>query len=1127
MEQKPNIDVNLNSRSQMAVTFVLTDMLIDAVRDTKKAKDDTADYAQVADTLEKLREVVWRKKWRNTSHTAAGQEETLIDLPALDDKAKEAAFNEVIARLGGNKASERVLFEAYARMGELYEVGGLTARENIYKKLPAGAPVSGGIQEFLDDQAKSDDLDTVLKKLSYPVFAPVLTMHPTNIQGLEPQRALRKIGNIIHGKTTEDVSIYGKTTEDVSTKIAELKSAISEYQKTPILHNVDGKEDNLSVRDETKNVLNYLGNIYDDVPGIYRGFDNALSKKFTNYKPLELKLNADISSWGSAGDKDGNDNVTAEKTLEAMVRHTKEIVTRYQAEISQIDAMEQTDWPDKFRRAIDGTKSYPSLNELLEKAEKLTDETDNKRKNNEPISEETKAKFNEISKQLQTLRKDLRADQFERDLKTVYNSNPKDNGHKIVDLIRKVSWFGFGFGKIEYRETAEEHVKIFDKLIDGYSDLTPQERVAKLTDYLQNGITPEMQRAVADILKKGADKSLGDERITKDSDAIAYHTLKRMELARDHPDLIKNIVLAECGALDPEKYPEPVKFQMHGEGEHALVEENPNYAKEKREWDQKVSEQGVANILEAQLLQKLVSNEKDGNAILGVVPLFEDPSTITNVGPIMDLAYKNPAYQEHLEVLKGRNNGEEVTQQVQIAHSDNRRRAGSLAGTAFIHEAHKEIRAASEANGIKIQFFEGGSLADPFRNGVRAISAQVNAYGLQDYAKFTFQGRDLQNYFTHPGSIERLFSRHFVHSASRLVVSDGKLTVDHSGERAPNTIMDEIAIEALKRTKEDYAKEDFSKDAMGSLFAALGQGFDREAKAANRGSRAGMRGRSVTAHVGAVIGVAVDKLRTIPFSMMPQQNRLTLSWAGGQKLEKYLMEEINKRIVAIEYGGDTACKKAMSYGEPGVRAKKELGEFNREFGPFKADVEDNAGRIPPKYIKLLYEKSPTFRDAMDKSAFAVARTDMVAVSEGVEQNLAKSGYEKIRDNVTKYLTKTLQPTFESMGNLVYEAITGKALSSVGNQPLKYARYSDDLSGPKKTWAAAQARMTEALGEKTLGKEIDRKNNYQDFIVHAKDRLGDDDSVLAVLLAGGLTASHSRWLVDDPETAKAKEGVGRY
>ena len=42
-----------------------------------------------------------------------------------------------------------------------------------------------------------------------------------------------------------------------------------------------------------------------------------------------LNMNQKFGSWGSAGDKDGNDNVTAEKTLEALIRHCYEIVSRY------------------------------------------------------------------------------------------------------------------------------------------------------------------------------------------------------------------------------------------------------------------------------------------------------------------------------------------------------------------------------------------------------------------------------------------------------------------------------------------------------------------------------------------------------------------------------------------------------------------------------------------------------------------------------------------------------------------------------------------------------------------------------------------------------------------------------
>ena len=58
------------------------------------------------------------------------------------------------------------------------------------------------------------------------------------------------------------------------------------------MHTVNGKEDNLTVRDETKIVINYLSNIYEDSVELFKSFDRVLKKSFKEeYDPLMLTIN--------------------------------------------------------------------------------------------------------------------------------------------------------------------------------------------------------------------------------------------------------------------------------------------------------------------------------------------------------------------------------------------------------------------------------------------------------------------------------------------------------------------------------------------------------------------------------------------------------------------------------------------------------------------------------------------------------------------------------------------------------------------------------------------------------------------------------------------------------------------
>ncbi len=78
----------------------------------------------------------------------------------------------------------------------------------------------------------------------------VLTQHPTNVNSLQSIRDQRRIGLAVEAVAQDRGDIQ------------QVKKAIEEYSRTPILHQKDGSDSNFTVYDETKIVLNSLGNIY-------------------------------------------------------------------------------------------------------------------------------------------------------------------------------------------------------------------------------------------------------------------------------------------------------------------------------------------------------------------------------------------------------------------------------------------------------------------------------------------------------------------------------------------------------------------------------------------------------------------------------------------------------------------------------------------------------------------------------------------------------------------------------------------------------------------------------------------------------------------------------------------------
>jgi hypothetical protein len=523
-----------------------------------------------------------------------------------------------------------------------------------------------------------------------------------------------------------------------------------------------------------------------------------------------------------------------------------------------------------------------------------------------------------------------------------------------------------------------------------------------------------------------------------------------MELARDHGGIIRDNVLAECGKL---------------EGKHSEAD---------------VTAQGAANILEAVLLQKAV--EHDGKRpFLGVVPLFEEPETMTNITGIMNLAYRNPGYQKHLELLAKDHYDGKKTQQVQIAHSDNARRSGLQAARAYIHEAHKRMRELNKNCGIKTQFFEGGSISDAYRNGVRAISGSVDAFGLHDFAKFTFQGGDLLNYFNSPGSISRLFSRNIVHA-----VSAKELDPDNKPKEKSNPIIDDIAIAALKRTLQDYQQQDFTTEKMGRMLAALY--YDEETKAGTWGSRAPQRGDGAgqdklafspgaKVQVGAFhhVPIEIERVRTISFSEAWQHAGIVPSWLGSKNLDKYLQEETLNML-----------------------AQPHVGYSQHAWQEFDNLLKDVSAKKPlePDDLQTFYKKSPTFKDAQDRTAFALAMTDPAALYKLQTRLAASEGEGKEKEQALEYMNHVME-TYRSASKTTYAAFEGKLMLN-----------------PR----MAQNLMTQALPR--LAPVLVQKTDYRSFLQYTREKLREEGKlnlhIHSIIHNAGDTISHGRYLpADDP------------
>lgn len=947
----------LASKDQRTVAIALSDLLID-----QEIRQNDA----VGEALRKIRNQIWDV---NGKSARSGNYESDTERNAERNKLIRGFIQEV------PEADRQRLAEDYTRLGHLYEIAGHQARHNFMKerrvalskhfKEHAGETPDknllspGGVHELLFHGALKDEKDVghVVQQLGVPVSEYVFTQHPTNTNTLESMRAQRDISrelnDLVRTYLEQDGGGYDHEI------LAKLKQYIEDFRNKPVVD-----KSNFTAKDETDIVVNFLANAYHDIKRAYHVTEQALSDKFGDAYDLQQRKDLDLKlrfgSWGSAGDKDGNKNIKSENTLEAVLIHRQKAAELISKEMASITS-DTTPAYQNFQRALeDANDGYRVLIERMEA----------KRRGNDIAL--TNAEFDDISKQAQAISHTLDGLGGNKALVQVIDKvadlahTPKQI-EDVLMLKRRVSTFGLSLGKIEYRETAEEYgrvlatlfkdVKTGDELlgtdagkyVSAYQTIREQRESDKPNADIIAAAEKKQQAALTSILsdesKKAAFIGLAKEKMAEiqgDSmrkygaaeqpfdDAIVYHTLRRMELARDFDDMVTHNVLAEC--------------------------------------------KGTVNLLEALAMQVAVTDDHGKRALMHVVPLFEEADTMAKIPSVIKDGLANAAYKEHVDALKARDGADEITQQIQIAHSDNARRAGSIASRGIIHEGHAaakkardEYNAAHPTEKLNLEFFEGGSLSDSYRNGVRAATAMVRDFDLGKQFKATFQGGDLLNYFSQSTSFERLATRGIVQQVELL----------RNGQtNGINKAREHKITEALAVLQKQYDANVYEApgNPIGRLLYELG--YRGHIADGNAGTRAGARNEELAKKEDAVRAIDATAIRTIGFSETLQHEGIHPTFVGAGKIRQ-----------AIE---------------------DELGQ----------------GRLSAQEWRSLYKESPAFRDAIDKLAYSIINSDLKQAGEKLYWRMGSK--EIPADSALMgFVAQKLPEQYVEAGKLVFEALTGE------------------------------------------------------------------------------------------------------
>ena len=544
------------------------------VKSTGDHQQTVMETKTVSEILNDLINVVWRQD---------------LGAPSPEENATRTLLMKDIAAQSPEVQS--LVVDVMAHAGQLYQMAGLLAREKVlsttdaqknpirqllFQKSAPDAPANAPRKKTFLTAAEA------LNALAKPAFEMTFTGHPTNtnsVASMEKQRVL------------------AAALMQIGAEPSVAKKALLDFAQSPLLPMKDGKATPLTVPEETETMLYFLGNAYDDLPGTYATFDRELTDAYgANYDAQRLKLGYQFHSWGSSGDKDGNKKINADTTLSAVAMHRAAIVARYATELEALG----------LPRAVPMRAAATTLARLSQEINAILKNKDPlKAYLDAPQFEAFSAQLREatagldateLAKTLETACAQAPSDDVKqktlnllRRVRTFglgfghieYRETAEEYERVVAALVPEYA--ALLTPLIRMRRERAVLLEPLEGLQNEYaaalakSDTVQQEILVKKIESLKEQLTPLVEKAeeqiaavktqiepgrqalLTELLKHPAKLTGRTQKLQAtlsaaagkayaDNNAlpITYQTLKRMELARDFPDMIQNNVLAEC-----------------------------------------------------------------------------------------------------------------------------------------------------------------------------------------------------------------------------------------------------------------------------------------------------------------------------------------------------------------------------------------------------------------------------------------------------------------------------------------------------------------------------------------------------------------------------------------------------
>jgi phosphoenolpyruvate carboxylase len=575
-------------------------------------------------------------------------------------------------------------FTSYFRLVNLAEDNERVRRIRTREREAFPRPRRGSLREAIEIiAARGTSADSLRELLAHAEIRLVLTAHPTEAQRRTTVAKLARVFAAIRELDEREREVDGlaRTRTRVAGTIQELWSSdeIRAVSPTPL--------------DEVRAGLVYFDStLLDVVPRLYRELEDAVEQAY----PGAGIVVGPLLSFGSwiGGDRDGNPNVTAAVTIQALGLMRRAALAFLERRVARLAERVSV----STLLAGPAPLLDPALEAGAERFPQLADEL--ARRN----AEEPYRRFFALMRERLSATGRGQAEGYRdaaellADLRLAERALRAQRAERIAagdlhDVIREVEVFGFHLARLDIREHADRHELAVGELLARRGD----ERDYRGLD--EGGRQSRLAGALAEVAPRPADPAALSPAARE---VLATFTMLRDARSGGYRDALGSYVIS--GAAAPSDVLEVLVL---------------------------IQEAGLAGA-------------GGGQAALPIAPLFEFGESLHDAAGTMAALLAQPAYRAAL-----RSWGD--TQEVMIGYSDSNKDVGYLASAWGVRSAQTELAGLLRAHGVRFTFFHGRGGALGRGGGPTNVAILAQPRGTVDgRIKLTEQGEVIAAKYSTP-----------------------------------------------------------------------------------------------------------------------------------------------------------------------------------------------------------------------------------------------------------------------------------------------------------------------------------------------------------------------------------------